>query len=135
MEAYELMKQVLKTTNPMEASLTNTEYNFRTSVDHLLSLFNKPLKFDFIDLHKNYADFYQAYITHKCIYCSKRPRRSDTALCLTCGAVICIGRCPDVRSNKFETHRHYHNLCNHIYEEHAGCSVFIDIMKGSYIVY
>lgn len=132
LETYKMIKKILTTINPVEEIEKKT---FVTSVDHLLSCFNKKMDFDFIKLQKNYHKFYQTYITHKCIYCRKRPRKSDTALCLSCGAVICIGRCPDVRPQNYETHRKYHNLCNHIYEEHAGCGIFIDIMKGSYIIY
>ena len=133
--SQEVFRKIMISSNLINSQYKYPKLSIKTSVDHLLYQFNKDPSFRFIAIAKKYSDFYKKYISHSCTYCSYKPRLSDMAVCLACGAVICIGRCSDVRRSKYESHRTYFNLCNHVHEEHAGSSVFINIMKGSYIIY
>lgn len=104
-------------------------------------------KFELISLEPDYGQLYQNYIYQKCHKCHKSADKQDFALCLLCGYFCCVRKCDSgthVIGSKFCTIYFYcpylklevpGNLCQHSVLHHSGNSVFLNVMRGSHILY
>ena len=80
----------------LETSKKDTSVKFKIpKCDLILEKYNKNFSFNLFTLNDSYDHVYQHYMYSTCDYCGNRPNKSDFALCLLSGTVICMRQCQD----------------------------------------
>jgi hypothetical protein len=91
----------------------------------------------FINLPKKFTDLQAKFLTNKCSFCLKYPRKrsKDLLLCMICGYVLCNKVCSDHQTDSESNSERIENLTIHAAYAHSGSCCYISLLKGTlYIV-
>lgn len=121
------------------ADLNSELYNYNTMVlpkSPKSILFNPySLNPSMIDLPKNYLDFISLYFKETCTVCKAIPSHGQTALCLLCKEVFCVGKCTS--KDILEDNSHFSiegNLFKHAKKKHCGNGIYLEISSLSFML-
>lgn len=142
----EVIKSAMKTNNDATVDKINDLKSKIPECDAILQKYQENYTFDLTRLDDNFDHVYQHYMYSTCDKCGNRPNKSDFGVCLLCGVILCMRQCEgsDLPNGNLNTILNSQfltflgqpgNLCQHMTQDHAGSSVFLNIMKGTYFLY